>query len=71
MVVWVGTVGFPTQPRGLLHLTGFHLTHSGEVLSWGSRVEVRQWDSPGPHLPPMPPWAPEGVKKLSLWGDLG
>lgn len=69
--VWVGAVGVPPQPKGPLHLTGFHLTQSssGQVLSRGSRVEMRQCDSPGPHLAPVPPWAVEGVKKLSLWGD--
>lgn len=73
MVVWVGAMGFPSQPKSPLHLTGFHLTQysPSEVLSWGTRVEVRLWDSPGPHLLPIPPWAPEGMKKLSLWGVAG
>lgn len=32
-------VSFPPQPKGPLHLTGFHLTQSssGEVLSWGCK----------------------------------
>lgn len=73
MALWVPAVGFHSQPKGSLHLTGSHLTQSSssEVLSWRARVEVRQWDSPGPHLLPVPPWALEGVKKLSLWGDAG
>lgn len=50
-----GGYGFPPQLR-VPSITGLHLTQSssGEMLSWGFSVEVRQWDRrPHPHLPPI------------------